>query len=218
MRLIESEGEVVIKEAEESCGGHGVFFFDAARDDAKSFWAFCNKTKHDLVVQAIIKQSPILDRLNPSSVNTVRIVSHLRMDGSVKIYSAILRMGVNGSRVDNASSGGITCGISSDGRLKDVAYSASGDKYYEHPNSHVKFGTVVVPGFQDALGVAKRCQRNFGHFRLLSWDFAINESGIPVLIEVNLSYGQLDFHQLNNGPIFGDDLPKILDEVFAKKR
>lgn len=38
----------------------------------------------------------------------------------------------------------------------------------------------------------------------------------PVLIEANLRYGELDFHQLNNGPVFGKDTKKILDEVFGK--
>jgi len=55
------------------------------------------------------------------------------------------------------------------------------------------------------------------HFRLVSWDFAINEEGHPVMIEANLNLGELDFHQLNNGPVFGEDTKKILDEVFGKK-
>ena len=30
-------------------------------------------------------------------------------------------------------------------------------------------------------------------------------------------YGELDFHQINNGPIFGEDTEKILKEVFNKR-
>lgn len=40
----------------------------------------------------------------------------------------------------------------------------------------------------------------------------------PVLIEANLHYGELDFHRLNNGPIFGNDTNKILEEVFGKAK
>ena len=54
-------------------------------------------------------------------------------------------------------------------------------------------------------------------FRLVSWDFAIDPDGEPVLIEANLHYGELDFHQINNGPIFGEDTEKILKEVFNKR-
>lgn len=52
-------------------------------------------------------------------------------------------------------------------------------------------------------------------FRLLSWDITIDEDGNPVIIEVNMHSGQLDFHQLNNGPIFGDDTEEVLKEVFG---
>ena len=50
--------------------------------------------------------------------------------------------------------------------------------------------------------------------RLISWDFAIDENGEPMLIEMNISYGELDFHQLCNGPIFGDKTEDVLNEVF----
>ena len=41
--------------------------------------------------------------------------------------------------------------------------------------------------------------------------------GSPILIEVNMHSGQLDFHQLNNGPVFGEDTEVILKEVFKTK-
>ena len=53
------------------------------------------------------------------------------------------------------------------------------------------------------------------YFRLISWDFAVDQKEEPVLIEANFKYGGVDFHQLNNGPLFGKDAPKILNEVFA---
>lgn len=37
----------------------------------------------------------------------------------------------------------------------------------------------------------------------------------PMLIEANLCDGELDFHQLNNGPLFGVDTEEILSEVFS---
>lgn len=40
---------------------------------------------------------------------------------------------------------------------------------------------------------------------------------IKRIIEANLCDGQLDLHQLTNGPLFGDDTVKILDEVFSAK-
>ena len=37
-----------------------------------------------------------------------------------------------------------------------------------------------------------------------------------VEIEVNLTYGEISFHQFNNGPLFGEDTREILDEIFGK--
>lgn len=46
--------------------------------------------------------------------------------------------------------------------------------------------------------------------------FYLNACNEPVLIEANLCSGELDFHQLNNGPIFGDETKEILMEVFNR--
>lgn len=58
-------------------------------------------------------------------------------DGTVEIPAAMLRMGVNGSAVDNASAGGIFAGINlQDGTIKRFAEARRGGmsrvKYYEH--------------------------------------------------------------------------------------
>ena len=51
--------------------------------------------------------------------------------------------------------------------------------------------------------------------RLISWDLAIDENAQPLLIEGNLTFGELDFHQMCNGPIFGDLTEEVLKDVFA---
>lgn len=157
-----------------------------------------------------------MSKLNESSVNTIRLLSFLDKNGKVKIYSSVVRMGVNNSKVDNASSGGITCGIEEDGRLKPIAYSANGQKFDEHPNTHMKFNSIVIPNYSKLEELVQRLHIKLPHFRLLSWDFAVDVENDPILIEVNLRYGELDFHQLNNGPVFGNDTKKILDEVFER--
>ena len=140
---------------------------------------------------------------------TIRILS-LLSDNGVKIYSSVIRMGINGSKVDNASSGGITCGIKKDGHLNSYAYSAAGEKYDIHPTSKIKFDDITIPNFQKAKELVTNLHPTIPMFRLVSWDIAIDEEGEPILIEANLKYGELDFHQLNNGPVFGEDTEKIL--------
>ena len=204
---------VFLKRATESEGGHGVFYLEDDRFEIESVIA---KIDGDIVVQVPLRQHPAIGRLNPNSVNTIRIISLLTHYG-VKPYSSVLRIGVGESKVDNASSGGITCGIEANGRLKAVAYSNNGTKFLEHPTTGIKFDTVVIPSFDKAIEMVKYIHLRLPHFKLISWDIAIDENEDPVLIEANLRYGEIDFHQLNNGPLFGDDTDEILSEVFNLK-
>ena len=57
----------------------------------------------------------------------------------------------------------------------------------------------------------------FPHFRLVAWDFAIDRTETPVLIEVNFNDAGLESLQLTNGPVFGSRTEEILSEVFLKK-
>lgn len=206
---------VFIKQAEDSAGGHGVVFFDKSDGDGR-LKEILHSLKVNTVIQTGLKQHNEMNRLNPSSVNTIRILTHLTRNEGVKIRSVIVRMGRNGSHVDNASSGGVTVGVDSTGRLKEVGYDVRGEKYYEHPDTHTKFCDVVIPNFSTILDEVTVLQWQLPQFRLLSWDIAVSEDGSPVIIEVNMHSGQLDFHQLNNGPVFGKDTRKVLSEIFGK--
>ena len=214
--LVMNADGVFIKKANESMGGKGVFYFNSRQNSAEDLKNILSSINTDIVIQKGLKQSETLEILNPSSVNTLRFLSLLRKDGSVKVYSVILRMGVGDSKVDNASSGGITCGVQPDGRLKSVAYNPLGIKFEEHPTSHVHFDQIMIPGYHEIKKKIEMLHVQVPHFRLVSWDIAIDSNNEPVLIEANLYCGELDFHQLNNGPLFGEDTDDILREVFNK--
>lgn len=206
---------IFIKQSEDSAGGHGVVYYDCTRglDDLVNM---LRSIQTNVVIQEGLCQHFQMSRLNPTSVNTIRVLTHLTLKGQVKVRSVVVRMGRNGSHVDNASSGGITVGVEDFGRLKSKAYDVAGCCYEEHPNSHVKFSEIVIPNYSDMLDEVKLMHWQLPLFRLLSWDIAINQEATPILIEVNMHSGQLDFHQLNNGPVFGEDTKAVLDEVFKK--
>jgi len=208
--LLEKEPEIVVKKAMGSEGGRGVFFVPGAELSSVE-----GKIKDDIVIQRPVVQHERLSAINPTSVNTIRMIS-LLSDSGVKVYSTILRMGVKDARVDNASSGGITCGISEEGCLKKYAYKSTGERFETHSGSGIVFDGYQIPGYQNCLEAVAKLHVQVPHFRLISWDLSVNQDEEPVFIEANLKYGQLDFHQLNNGPLFGDDTPKILKEVFGK--
>lgn len=107
IELIKSAKIAFIKNATLSMGGKGIFVYDKNNytDEIKDF---IQSTPNDIIVQEGITQSKHLSLLNESSVNTIRIVTFLRKDGTVRICSTCVRMGLKGSKVDNASSGGLS--------------------------------------------------------------------------------------------------------------
>lgn len=216
IELVMNSQESFIKKATESLGGKGVVYFNSNKQGEDDLKRILGYIKCDIVIQEGIKQCRELATLNPSSVNTLRLISLLRKDGSIKIYSVILRMGIGDVKVDNASSGGITCGVLPSGQLKAVAYNPLGERFDEHPTTHVHFEQIVIPHYQEIRDAIEKLHLQLPHFRMISWDVAIDEHDEPVLIEANLCDGELDFHQLNNGPLFGDDTDEVLHEVFGK--
>ena len=210
------EKRVFAKQATASCGGKGVMYIGEEKGDVKTqFDEFLAYAKGDIVIQRPVRQHKDISSINPSSVNTMRIISLLREDG-VKIYSSILRVGVGEEKVDNASQGGVTCGITDDGKLKARAYKLNGERHDVHPTNGFIFDGYQLPGFEKAKALVEKAHPMVPHFRLVSWDVAIDQDEQPILIEANLAKGSSEFHQLNNGPLFGEDTKKILDEVFGK--
>ncbi len=214
LELIKSQQNVVCKESVSSQGGKGVKFFDLQAADEKELLDWM-RVRDNIIVQKVIGQHSELSRLHSDSINTVRVMT-LTRESCVEVISCVLRMGIGGSRVDNASSGGIVCGINPDGRLKNEAWDVHINHYDKHPQGTC-FESVVVPAFDQCKALACDLAPKFmSATRLISWDFAISEQGTPVLIEANLSFGELDFHQMCNGPLFGDKTEEILKEVFSK--
>lgn len=208
---------IFIKQSEDSAGGHGVFYFDCKEGKEKLVEILCS-VNVNVVVQEGIIQHGSMSKLNATSVNTIRVLTHINNLGGVKVRSVIVRMGRNHSHVDNASSGGITVGVDWDGRLKAVGYDVKGISYAEHPDTHTKFSDIIIPNYASLLNAISDMHWELPMFRLLSWDVAIAEDGMPIIIEVNMYSGQLDFHQLNNGPVFGNDTKAVLEEVFHTKK
>ena len=168
------------------------------------------------VIQEFIEQHEQLGSLHADSINTIRLLT-LNWKGQVKVLSGIVRMGVDGKAVDNASAGGIFVGLDDSGRLKQFAHNTCGKRFDRHPQGASFYGHYI-PNYQELVELCVFLAPRFSSSsRLLSWDFAIGKDGHPILIEVNLHCGEIDFHQISNGPIFGDTTKEILDNVFSSR-
>ena len=217
--IVSCKTELFLKNANAYFGcGSGVTYFNPQSDAIEEIDWILSKSRYDYVVQEAIKQHEVLAAINPSSVNTIRTVSLLKKDGTVKICSSVLRIGRDGNKLDNWGTGGVSCGIDDDGRLKKLAFDRKGNSVDRHPDNGYVFEDTTIPNFNEVLEMVKSLAPTIPHFRLVSWDIAIDENGHPVLVEMNSAYGEPELHQFSNGPIFGEDTEEVLEEVFEKKR
>ena len=216
IRLI-SGRDLLIKPSIESGGGRRIRFFSST-SNGEEVLAEIMKNK-DVIVQRVASQHDRLSCFSPSSLNTLRLITFI-FDDEVHVLSSVFRMGTGGLRTDNASSGGIFCGINPDGKLKPTGFTLKKyERFLTHPDSNIVFGGYIIPFFPECKKLVSELAPCFyGFSRLISWDLSITEGGTPMLIEANMTYGGCDIPQIANGPLFGELTEQVLGDVFAVKQ
>lgn len=213
VRRCRESKNIIIKVSRDSSCGKGIFFWDDRKTD-KDLIALLQEHKN-LIIQEIVKQHAFLSSIHPESLNTLRIVT-LIVDGKAVLLRSLLRMGRNNSKVDNFSAGGIICAIDENGLLHDKGVQCNQEILDRHPNGFV-FSGKSVPSFDKVVNDAKRLHERMSQFKVVHWDYSISEEGEPVSIETNLPLGQMDMHQLNTGPFFGEYTERVLDYIYKGK-
>ncbi len=203
---------IIFKPSIGTVGGKGIAFWNDEINTDEELDCLIKNYKN-AIIQKVVKQSPTLSQLHPTSLQTVRIMT-MYSAGDTQIVSVVLRMGRGNSKVDNVSAGGIAVGVDENGILKKYAFDVNGNHFEKHPTTEVVFEGIQIPNFVDCCDMVKGLAPRLGRTqRLISWDLSIDENNQPVLIEANLTYGQLDFHQMCNGPLFKDRIVDVLNIV-----
>ncbi len=217
--LASSSGKFFIK-PDKGRGGKGILIIK--KIDGKLYLneiplnekIFNEKTgHHDFIIQEGLIQRSDISTINPTSVNTLRVVTQYT-GKDYRISAAVLRIGRNGSNIDNATQGGISVNIDTGtGMCGKYAFTEHTTEVFEkHPDTDFKFEGHVLKNWekikQNILDYAAKA----AEFPEVAWDIAILEDGIAV-IEINLNYG-IDHLQcciggmrrkLNINPLYTED-------------
>ena len=167
----------------------------------------------DFLIQKVIHQHAQMSALNPSSINTIRVVTY-RAGMEVKAVYTVIRIGRKGMNIDNESAGGISAIIKPDGTIGKYAYGAPGVDQVEFSDTGVRLEGYKVPSFDKAIELVKFSHMQLPYFNLIGWDIAIEEDGSPIMIELNLNP---DLSQSANGPAFGDYTEEIIKDAMSRK-
>jgi hypothetical protein len=171
----------------------------------------------DFIVQAVIAQHPTMAEVHPSSVNTLRLLT-MRWQDALRLQMAFVRFGANGTVNDNASTGGVCCGIDDAGRLHDTAVDAFGRVHATHPTTGYAFATRrVVPGFDAACRAVLAMHEQLPHFDLVSWDIAVGTNAQPIFVEMNFYGASYVYQFAGRRSIFGALTAEVLEALRARR-
>ena len=195
-------GKVIIKPSVDTNSGNNVKMLDIKNGvdllSNKSLEQILDEYNKNYMIQEVIKQHICMQALNPSSVNTIRVNTYI-YDGEVYSTPVSMRIGRNGSIVDNAHAGGMQIGIKNDGTLRKYAFTEYGEKFEEHPDTNTVFENYKIVKVNDMINFAKKYHYRVPHMGIIAWDFTLDEEENIILIETNVTCPTLWFPQYTNG-------------------
>jgi hypothetical protein len=211
---------IIVKKTYRSYGGdqvYKVFKHQLISNDEQISQLYSEVIKAGFIFQETVKQHPQLNRLNPSSLNTIRLDTFTDKEGKIEVISAYIRMSISNKPVDNISSGGCQVGIKlQSGKLKKIGYQSfrlSGViTFTVHPITKIVFEDFEIPYFKEAKELAIKTAACMPGLRLVGWDVAIGEKG-PVLIEGNSDYAMSSNDLTEDGYRTNEVFQKMLREL-----
>ncbi len=173
----------IVKPTDKSCG-YGVKIVDpSVQPPGKLFDTLVKSGKY--LCEELVPPHPVTEKLNPTSLNTVRVVTVLEND-RVRLFYPFLRVGRYGSEVDNGGAGGIIIPVDPEtGRLAKTGRDETGRYYTGHPDSHIKFADITLPMWDDAVRLAETLAKVRPQNRCIGFDIAATPNGW-VMIEANI--------------------------------
>lgn len=177
---LSEEKDYFVKDQKRECASFVTHIKDFS--DLQKKWE--EVRKHNCIFQKAIRQSAAMAKINPGSINTLRIVS-INKNRKVYILTSLLRIGTKKTgNVNNWAKGGLAVGIDENGVLKQFGYykPGYGTKTDVHPDSNIRFSSFSIPKWKEAIEV--EAHRESHGIRSIGWDVAITENG-PCFIEGN---------------------------------
>lgn len=207
--LLRKTGSYFCKPYNGKCG-RGIFILQVSdviringelinRDNAVEYLS--SAFKDEYVIQDVLIQHPSMAALNPSSVNTVRIITaRNKVSKQVEFVTGFLRIGGKKSLTDNMAGGGMAVGVDFEtGNLQHFGYyfaDGGSRRVEEHPELNIPLETIQIPHLKEAVEASVELHEKLDDLQIIGWDVAITEDSFS-FIEGNDSPG---LSQSNHGP------------------
>ena len=224
--ILSEESSIIVKPSIDGSSGKGVLFFDKQCNEWKerttgetlSIQLLFDRVGMDFIVQRTMVQSPFMAMLGKTSVNTIRMVVYRSVkDNKCHALRAIVRIGKDGSLVDNAHAGGMFVGVDDNGRLGKYCCNQFGETSNEFNGIDFKNSNLIIPNYDTVKAFAEEVGSYIPHLRLLALDIMLDENNNPILIEYNVKAFSPWLFQFTSGTAFGSYTDEIIDYCKAHK-
>ncbi len=159
-----------------SCGKTEREVFDELLSQHKKF-----------ILEERVVQSQALSALHESSVNTIRCITLLTRNGPEVAY-CFMKIGRDGSFVDNGGAGGILVGIDKQtGQLDTDGFDELNNRYVSHPNTWIRFQGYQLPEWNQMLDICREIAAKMPSLRYIGWDMAHTDNGWGVTVGNGMS-------------------------------
>ncbi len=192
-KFMETHDQIMAKPTDECCG---VGVEKLKKSDFKSVKEMYDylRGKGNYLAEEFIVQHKDLMALNPSSVNTLRIVT-IFSEGEGHVVYAFIRIGNSDRPVDNLNAGGMCAPIDvKTGVITHVGYDKDRIEYKVHPKTGTKIEGFKIPRWQEAVDMCVKAAGRVPQMGYVGWDIAMTDNG-PVMVEGNNLPGH-DFLQM----------------------
>ena len=165
--------------------GKGIDIIHLANvSDLDRFYDTCKKNK--ILLEEVLEQDCELAAFNNTAVNTIRVVTLICADDSVRIMAAVLRLSRKGKFADNFHHDGIASLIDVEtGIVNTTGVDRKWNRYTIHPDSRKPIVGFQIPRWFEVVDMVKKAARVHPEVRYVGWDVTIKSSGEIVLIEGN---------------------------------
>lgn len=201
-----SEKEMIIKPTIRTCNGDGVKQITETHEDFINM--LFDDYKRDFIIQEKVNQHKILEQLNPSSLNTIRLFTYRDLTGTISfVDNTFIRYGGKDAVIDNASAGGCFLAVSADGIIQDKTYRFK-DMTIGSLAKEKGLVNLTIPAFEEAKKFVINLHERLPYFDFVGWDVYIDVDNNPSFIEYNL-VPSCECPQIV-GPLFKGYLDEVL--------
>jgi hypothetical protein len=188
--LLSSNKKLVVKESSGKAGV-GVEIIETKELKGSDVISIMKKNGFG-ILETYINQHSSIHQLSPSGVNTIRIFTQIRKDGTYEVLGCRMRISVD-SPVDNMAAGNlaapldeITGIINGPGVYSDITKAPESI----HPITRVSIIGFQIPFWKEILEMTKKASLKHPQNRSIGWDIVVTENG-PGFIEGNHDWCKL---------------------------